>query len=268
MAEKGRSPQLGFNTNIRHKAKLYHLQTEDSGADRPYITTHLFVDGGRIIATKRTDYSEYLAEDNLSEIIRNLMVKQHKAMAIALRDCAFDQPEAGQSKRSEEIQEARLEESLDFNRLERAADARIAESAARKSSKDIEARISTKPEPGTGTYRISNAPKKRVNLQVANQTASGSPVKASALARSPSSVPKVHGEPDKGRRPDVSDRLDAGATDQQALRQRLRKKKPAIKKARQQPLRESIFGSETSKEKSLDDVILSYLSQDSEEGER
>ena len=42
------SPLLGYNTNVRHKGKLYHIQTEDSGVNRPHIITHLFADGGRL----------------------------------------------------------------------------------------------------------------------------------------------------------------------------------------------------------------------------
>lgn len=98
MTGKRYSPQVGYNTNIRHKSQLYHLQTEDSGLDRPYITTHLFVDGGRIIATRKTDYSNLLEENNLEAIIRDLMKKQHKAMAIDLRDCVFDEKEHEQDQ--------------------------------------------------------------------------------------------------------------------------------------------------------------------------
>ena len=39
--------QLGFNNNVQWNGATYHLQTEDSGIDRPHIITHLFADGGR-----------------------------------------------------------------------------------------------------------------------------------------------------------------------------------------------------------------------------
>jgi hypothetical protein len=204
MAGKGRSPQVGYNTNIRHKSKLYHIQTEDSGVDRPYITTHLFVDGGRIIATRKTDYSNFLKEENLEEIIRNLMMKQHKAMAIALKDCVFDKKESQQNPPVQVAQEKQPAGRFSFDTLERAAEARVAESAARKSSQTKDTRISAKPAPGTGEYRISNAP---------------------------------------------------------------RKKSGTKNKQQEPPLSESIFGSNTSNEKSLDEVILSYLSQDAGEND-
>ena len=204
MAGKGRSPQVGYNTNIRHKSKLYHIQTEDSGIGRPYITTHLFVDGGRIIATRKTDYSNFLKEENLEEIIRNLMMKQHKAMAIALRDCVFDKKESRQDLSVQTPQEEQPAQRFSLNTLERAAEARVAESAARKPSQRKNARVSVKPAPGAGEYRISSAP---------------------------------------------------------------RKKSSSKNKRQDPPLSESIFGSNTSNEKSLDEVILNYLSQDAGEND-
>jgi hypothetical protein len=75
----------GFNTNFRHKGKVYHLQTEDSGEGHPHIITHVFVDG-HIVATRKTSYEEWLASSDLKERVRELMKEQHRAMAFAIRD--------------------------------------------------------------------------------------------------------------------------------------------------------------------------------------
>jgi len=86
---RGPSPLVGYNTNVRHKSKLYHIQTEDSGVNHPHIITHLFADGGRIIASKKTEYAQHLGSATLPGIVKRLMQEQHKAMFIALRDCVF-----------------------------------------------------------------------------------------------------------------------------------------------------------------------------------
>jgi hypothetical protein len=86
-----RAPLLGYNTNVRHKGKLYHIQTEDSGIGHPHIITHLFADGGRIVASKKTSYSEYIGSQGLQETVKKLMQAQHKAMFIALRDGVYDE---------------------------------------------------------------------------------------------------------------------------------------------------------------------------------
>src|SRR5690349_18859026 len=92
----GPSPLLGYNTNVRHKGKLYHIQTEDSGVNHPHIITHLFADGGRIVASKKTEYGQHLGSANLQVIVKKLMQEQHKAMFIALRDCVYDEDQAAQ----------------------------------------------------------------------------------------------------------------------------------------------------------------------------
>jgi len=135
----GPSPLLGYNTNVRHKGKLYHIQTEDSGVNHPHIITHLFADGGRIVASKKTEYGQHLGSANLQSIVKKLMQEQHKAMFIGLRDCVYD---GDQDTGKAETPPAQLTETevefeskpveLDLDALERAAEEKIAQSAASK----------------------------------------------------------------------------------------------------------------------------------------
>jgi hypothetical protein len=90
MSLKHPSPLLGYNNNVRHKGKVFHVQTEDSGIKYGHIITHLFMDGGRILKSVKTSYSEYFDNDRMGEIVREMMKQQHKAMFIALRDGKFD----------------------------------------------------------------------------------------------------------------------------------------------------------------------------------
>lgn len=83
-------PLLGFNNNVRHNGRIFHIQTEDSGIKYPRIVTHLFADGGRIIKTARTDYSEHVGQENMAPIVRSMMKEQHKAMFISLRAGELD----------------------------------------------------------------------------------------------------------------------------------------------------------------------------------
>jgi len=148
----GPSPLLGYNTNVRHKGKLYHIQTEDSGVNHPHIITHLFADGGRIVASKKTEYAQHLGSSNLQVIVKKLMQEQHKAMFIALRDCVYDEdqdggkPEVAAAALPEPPMEAeRKPVELDLDALERAAEEKIEQSAAAKAR--------TKPrQRSTGRY--------------------------------------------------------------------------------------------------------------------
>jgi hypothetical protein len=84
------SPLLGFNNNVRHRGRLFHIQTEDSGVRHPHVITHLYMDGGRILKTVKTSYAARIGSDRLAEVVRDLMKEQHKMMFIALRDGQFD----------------------------------------------------------------------------------------------------------------------------------------------------------------------------------
>ena len=87
---KAPSPLLGFNNNVKHKGRVFHIQTEDSGIKHPHIITHLFADGGRILKTTKTSYAEHIGAESMAETVRAMMQEQHKAMFIALRDGQFD----------------------------------------------------------------------------------------------------------------------------------------------------------------------------------
>ena len=90
------SPQHGFNDNVEHRGRVFHVQTEDSGARHPHVITHLFADGGRILKTVRTSYAEHVGAEQLIDVVRDLMKRQHRAMLLALRggrlDDAIDAP--------------------------------------------------------------------------------------------------------------------------------------------------------------------------------
>jgi hypothetical protein len=73
------SPQLGYNTNVRYKDRVFHVQTEDSGVARPHVITHLFADGGRIIKSVKRAYADILDEPDLIARVKKLMQEQHKA---------------------------------------------------------------------------------------------------------------------------------------------------------------------------------------------
>src|SRR5579864_6443814 len=106
------SPLLGYNNNVRHKNRVFHIQTEDSGVNHPHIITHLFMDGGRILKSVKRSYAEHVGADGMSETVRNMMKEQHKAMFIALRDGQYDHLVDGPAKASpstESLQAARSE---------------------------------------------------------------------------------------------------------------------------------------------------------------
>lgn len=80
----------GFNTNIRHRGVLFHVQTESSGVENPRILSHLFK-GGDILASMKGDYSDKLQSKNRDSEVRAMMEDQHKTMLRALNRGEHDE---------------------------------------------------------------------------------------------------------------------------------------------------------------------------------
>lgn len=84
-------PLLGYNNNVRYLGRTFHIQTEDSGTKYARIMTHLFIDGGRIVKTTRTEYGAVVDQPNMVETVRRMMKEQHKNMFLSLRGGEFDE---------------------------------------------------------------------------------------------------------------------------------------------------------------------------------
>jgi len=82
--------QDGFNNNVKYKNQTFHIQTEDSGLDKPHVITHLFADGGRVLKSHKRSYAEHVRRDDVAQFVRQLMKNQQLEMALALREGRFD----------------------------------------------------------------------------------------------------------------------------------------------------------------------------------
>ncbi|MEM9461649.1 MAG: hypothetical protein AAGF11_46230 [Myxococcota bacterium] len=65
----------GYNHEIPHHGRLYHIQTEDSGRAKGRICTHIF-HGGVIVASRTVDYDQSCLRADVSDLLK----KSHKSM--------------------------------------------------------------------------------------------------------------------------------------------------------------------------------------------
>lgn len=79
----------GFNTNVRHRGVLFHVQSEDSGRAHPHVITHLY-HGGTILFSEKSSYAELVEAPDLPARVRELMESQHRAVLSRLRKGSFD----------------------------------------------------------------------------------------------------------------------------------------------------------------------------------
>ena len=78
----------GFNTDVKFRGLVYHVQTEDKGKDNPLIET-LIYKGGEILASRRLPYAEIVKGMEAEPAISRLMEEQHKAMILEVKRGKF-----------------------------------------------------------------------------------------------------------------------------------------------------------------------------------
>ncbi len=105
----------GYNTDIKHEGTVYHIQTEDGGAEHPAIVSLIYV-GGRILASKKTSYEKLLNTEGFMSKLRQLLEKQHKMMIKAVITGSIEE-----FKEPEHIPEATIIEEEIISPKEQAA---------------------------------------------------------------------------------------------------------------------------------------------------
>lgn len=84
----------GFNTDVKYRGVVYHVQTEDKGTANPLIET-LIYKGGEILGSRRLPYTDLVKAPDDEPTITKLMEDQHKAMIMEVKRGRFDpNPEA------------------------------------------------------------------------------------------------------------------------------------------------------------------------------
>lgn len=74
----------GFNTNVRYRGRVFHVQTEVSGDGSPSIVTLLY-EGGAILYSKKQGY-----EGGAGPEVRELMEWQHRETVRHLKGAGYD----------------------------------------------------------------------------------------------------------------------------------------------------------------------------------
>ena len=74
----------GFNSDVKFRGLVYHVQTEDKGKVNPLIET-LIYRGGEILASRRLPYAELNEGPAAEEAISRLMEEQHNAMILEVK---------------------------------------------------------------------------------------------------------------------------------------------------------------------------------------
>ncbi len=85
----------GFNTDVKHETKVFHVQTEDRGLANPVVESLVYV-GGEILMSKRSPYRDLISGDHVDEqALREMMDLQHRRVIEAVRRGRLDKGKIG-----------------------------------------------------------------------------------------------------------------------------------------------------------------------------
>jgi len=80
----------GYNTDVRHGNRVFHVQTEDKGISNPKVETLIYV-GGEILDSYRTSYEDMIASGTLrDEALQARMDEQHKGIIRDIKNGKYD----------------------------------------------------------------------------------------------------------------------------------------------------------------------------------
>ncbi len=79
---------VGFNTDIKYRDEVFHIQTEDKGENNPTVET-LVYHSGEILLSRRISYSHLLKKSDARKRIKEMMKTQHEQVIAELKGGKF-----------------------------------------------------------------------------------------------------------------------------------------------------------------------------------
>jgi len=79
----------GFNSEVKYKGAIFHVQTQDCGPGARCIES-LIYKSGKLISSRKTDYTSFLALPRLQEKILQILKGQHTAVLKEIADGKFE----------------------------------------------------------------------------------------------------------------------------------------------------------------------------------
>ncbi|MDP2875879.1 MAG: hypothetical protein Q8O00_06820 [Holophaga sp.] len=166
----------GYNTDVRHGNRVFHVQTEDKGLTNPKIETLIYV-GGEILDSYRSSYEDLLNTGQIPDsTIQSRMDDQHKTVIRDIKNGKYDAtPPEGELAEKQVFSDRPLDQAIleylqhegEVDTLELVIDEQMTPTFGTRFPVTLKARlcISQNPVPGADiTIRLVSSLKKATLL--------------------------------------------------------------------------------------------------------
>jgi len=79
---------VGFNTDIKYRNEIFHIQTEEKGSNNPTIET-LVYHNGEILLSRRISYGHLKDLSDMRDRVKKMMKVQHEEVGSELKKGKF-----------------------------------------------------------------------------------------------------------------------------------------------------------------------------------
>jgi hypothetical protein len=79
----------GLNSEIVHKDRRFHIQTQDKGRGASYVESIIYK-AGKVLSTRKSFYTAFLDNANLEEKIKEIVDSQHYGVMNEILEGRFD----------------------------------------------------------------------------------------------------------------------------------------------------------------------------------
>jgi len=175
----------GYNTDVRHGNRVFHVQTEDKGLTNPKIETLIYV-GGEILDSYRSSYEDLLNTGQVPDAtIQSRMDDQHKTVIRDIKNGKYDAtPPEGELAEKQVFSDRPLDQAIleylqhegEVDTLELVIDEQMTPTFGTRFPVTLKARlcISQNPVPGADiTIRLVSSLKKATLLLSGKTNAEG-----------------------------------------------------------------------------------------------
>ncbi|HOI45755.1 MAG TPA: hypothetical protein PLX50_09105 [Candidatus Aminicenantes bacterium] len=79
----------GIVNRVEYKGVPFQVQTQDKGLGAPYVESLIYM-SGKLIASRKTSYTEFLDRPDFQQVVQNIIDEQHRALLAEIQEGKFE----------------------------------------------------------------------------------------------------------------------------------------------------------------------------------